>query len=57
MEKNLPLLWTSAALLERNDHSLESKKGISFMEGSLSWHARPMDKEFYDKAVADLENA
>jgi transketolase len=31
-------------------------KGISFMEGSLSWHARPMDKEFYDKAVADLEN-
>lgn len=32
-------------------------KGISFMEGSLSWHARPMDKEFYDKAVADLENA
>ena len=32
-------------------------KGISFMEGSLSWHARPMDKEFYEKAVSDLENA
>jgi transketolase len=32
-------------------------KGISFMEGSLSWHARPMEKEDYDKAVSELENA
>ena len=32
-------------------------KGISFMEGSLSWHARPMDRESYEQAVSDLENA
>jgi transketolase len=32
-------------------------KGISFMEGSLDWHARPMDEEQYDRAIADLENA
>ncbi len=32
-------------------------KGISFMEGSLAWHARPMSKEFYEQAVSDLENA
>jgi transketolase len=32
-------------------------KGISFMEGSLNWHARPMNKEQYEQAVADLENA
>jgi len=32
-------------------------KGISFMEGSLSWHARPMEREDYEKAVSDLENA
>ena len=32
-------------------------KGISFMEGSLSWHARPMDREFYEQAVSELENA
>ncbi len=32
-------------------------KGISFMEGSLNWHARPMNQEQYDQAVADLENA
>jgi transketolase len=30
-------------------------KGISFMEGSLSWHARPMEKEFYEQAVSELE--
>ena len=32
-------------------------KGISFMEGSLNWHARPMNQEQYDQAIADLENA
>jgi transketolase len=32
-------------------------KGISFMEGSLNWHARPMNQEQYDAAIADLENA
>ena len=32
-------------------------KGVSFMEGSLSWHARPMEREFYEQAVAELENA
>ncbi|MCP4964178.1 MAG: transketolase [bacterium] len=32
-------------------------KGISFMEGSLGWHARPMPQEFYEQAVAELENA
>lgn len=32
-------------------------KGVSFMEGNLSWHARPMDREHYDMAVAELENA
>jgi transketolase len=32
-------------------------KGISYMEGSLSWHARAMDKEQYEQAVSDLENA
>ena len=32
-------------------------KGISFMEGSLGWHARPMPKELYEQAVSDLENA
>jgi len=32
-------------------------KGISFMEGSLDWHARPMNKEQYDRAIAELENA
>jgi transketolase len=32
-------------------------KGISFMEGSLSWHARPMDEEQYHRAIAELENA
>ncbi len=30
-------------------------KGVSFMEGSLNWHARPMDEEHYKLAVADLE--
>lgn len=30
-------------------------KGVSFMEGSLSWHARPMDEEHYKQAVSDLE--
>jgi transketolase len=32
-------------------------KGISFMEGSLDWHARPMNEEQYARAIADLENA
>ena len=32
-------------------------KGISFMEGSLSWHARPMEREQYEQAVAELELA
>ncbi len=32
-------------------------KGISFMEGSLDWHARPMNKDQYEQAVSDLENA
>ena len=32
-------------------------KGISFMEGSLSWHARPMGKDHYKQAVAELEKA
>ena len=32
-------------------------KGISFMEGSLNWHARPMNQDQYDQAIADLENA
>jgi transketolase len=32
-------------------------KGISFMEGSLNWHARPMNKDQYEQAVSDLENA
>ena len=30
-------------------------RGVSFMEGSLNWHARPMDREHYDKAVTELE--
>jgi transketolase len=32
-------------------------KGISFMEDSLDWHARPLPREFYDKAVKELTNA
>jgi transketolase len=32
-------------------------KGISYMEGSLNWHARAMDEEQYKQAVAELENA
>lgn len=32
-------------------------KGISFMEDSLDWHARPMNKEQYDLAIADLDGA
>mgnify|MGYP001545792429 FL=1 len=32
-------------------------KGISFMEGSLNWHARPMNQDQYEQAVSDLENA
>ncbi len=31
-------------------------KGISFMEGSLNWHARVMDKEQYEEAVSYLES-
>jgi transketolase len=30
-------------------------KGISFMEDSLSWHARPMNTEQYEQAVRDLD--
>jgi transketolase len=29
-------------------------KGISFMEDSLDWHARPMNREQYDQAMGDL---
>lgn len=32
-------------------------KGVSFMEGSLNWHARPMDQEHYDLAVSELADA
>ncbi|RKX89889.1 MAG: transketolase [Spirochaetes bacterium] len=32
-------------------------KGISFMEDSISWHARPLNKEDYEQAVSELENA
>lgn len=31
-------------------------KGVSFMEGSLNWHARVMDKEQYEEAVSYLES-
>ena len=31
-------------------------RGISFMENSLGWHARPMEREHYEKAVSELEN-
>lgn len=31
-------------------------KGISFMEDNLNWHARVMDKEQYEEAVAYLES-
>jgi transketolase len=30
-------------------------KGVSYMEGSLDWHARVMNKEQYDQAVSELE--
>ncbi len=32
-------------------------KGVSFMEDSISWHARPLNKEDYEQAVSELENA
>jgi len=32
-------------------------KGISFMEGSLNWHARVMNEAEYKQAVVDLEKA
>lgn len=32
-------------------------KGISYMEDSLDWHARPMNREQYEQAIADLEEA
>ena len=32
-------------------------KGISFMEGSLDWHARPMGKEQYELAISELDSA
>ncbi len=31
-------------------------KGVSFMEGDLGWHARPMGKEDYERALAELED-
>lgn len=31
-------------------------KGISFMEGSLDWHARAMNREQYEQAVSELES-
>jgi transketolase len=32
-------------------------KGISFMENSLNWHARSMNKEQYEQAISDLTEA
>jgi len=32
-------------------------KGVSYMEDSLSWHARPMNKEQYEQARAELGSA
>lgn len=32
-------------------------KGISYMEGSLNWHAATMNKDQYDQAISDLDNA
>ncbi len=32
-------------------------KGISFMENSLSWHARSMNREQYEQALSDLDKA
>ena len=32
-------------------------KGVSFMEGKLEWHYRPLDDELYARAVAELERA
>lgn len=32
-------------------------KGVSYMEGSLDWHARVMNEDEYKQAVSDLENA
>ncbi|HAK47215.1 MAG TPA: transketolase [Spirochaeta sp.] len=31
-------------------------KGISFMEGSINWHARVMNKEQYEQAILELES-
>lgn len=32
-------------------------KGISYMEDSLDWHARPMNREQYNQAIMELESA
>jgi len=31
-------------------------KGISFMENSINWHARSMNKEQYEQAISDLKD-
>lgn len=36
-------------------HTIKGK-GISFMEDSLDWHARPLPKENYEQAIAELDN-
>jgi transketolase len=30
-------------------------RGVSFMEGQLAWHYRPMNEEQYRQALADVE--
>ena len=32
-------------------------KGVSFMEGRLEWHYRPMTPELYEQAIAEIELA
>ena len=32
-------------------------KGVSFMEGQAGWHGKAIDKDSYDKAMAELEDA
>jgi len=32
-------------------------KGVSFMEGSIEWHARPIEEEQYEKAIKELKQA
>ncbi len=31
-------------------------KGVSFMENSINWHARAMNKEQYEQAISDLKD-